>query len=185
MPGNPWTARHAVPRLEMVDDRRFRHDVTTATDASHAVGRPAESFERLSSESIGLLTPIHASLFPAGRDGFPQAPSPALSRAGSSSPELASASEYVFTCHPPDAPASSSPPPGLVPHRGISARSPLTASFPRLASRSALSVSHTLDGFLLRAPHGLVSSHSHVRGSHFRGFPRCPAVTISRWPVPS
>jgi len=49
----------------------------------------------------------------------------------------------------------------------------------------ALSVSHALDDFLLRLPCGLVSSHSHVRDSHFRGFPRCQAGLPHRRVVPS
>jgi hypothetical protein len=45
--------------------------------------------------------------------------------------------------------------------------------------RSAHSVSHTLDGLLLQIPRGLVSSHSHVRDSLFRGFSRCQAGLVS------
>ena len=52
--------------------------------------------------------------------------------------------------------------------------------------RSALDVSHALDGFLLHDLRGFVSPHCHVRDSLFRGFPsrgaargfprRCPRV---------
>jgi hypothetical protein len=48
-------------------------------------------------------------------------------------------------------------------------------NLPQFVSRSALSVSHTLDGLPLAAPCGLISSHYHVRDSLFRGFPRYPA----------
>jgi hypothetical protein len=41
--------------------------------------------------------------------------------------------------------------------------------------RSALGVSHALDGFRPPRPRGLVSSHNHVRDSPSRGFPRHPA----------
>jgi hypothetical protein len=51
--------------------------------------------------------------------------------------------------------------------------------------RSALSVSHALDGLLLCLPCGLVSSHCHVRDSLLRGFPRCQADLTLRRAVPS
>ena len=51
--------------------------------------------------------------------------------------------------------------------------------------RSALSVSHALDGLLLLTPCGLVSSHCHVRDSLFRGFPCCQAGSPHRRVVPS
>ena len=57
------------------------------------------------------------------------------------------------------------------------------ASQPRL--RSALSVSHALDGFLLHTLRGLISSHCHVRDSHLREFPRCQAASPHRRVVPS
>ena len=57
------------------------------------------------------------------------------------------------------------------------------ASHARL--RSAHSVSHALDGFLLRKPRGLISSHCHVQDSHLRGFPRCLVGSPHRRVVPS
>jgi hypothetical protein len=45
--------------------------------------------------------------------------------------------------------------------------------------RSALDVLHVLDGFLLDAPGGLVSSHCHVQGSRFRGLRPRPSRTAS------
>ena len=47
---------------------------------------------------------------------------------------------------------------------------------PMSCLRSALAVSHDLDGLLLLAPCGLVSSHSHVRDSLLRGFPQQPGL---------
>jgi hypothetical protein len=55
----------------------------------------------------------------------------------------------------------------------------------RACLRSALSVSHALDGLLLSIPRGLISSHCHVRDSLFRGFPRCQADPTHRRAVPS
>jgi hypothetical protein len=46
-------------------------------------------------------------------------------------------------------------------------------------SRSALSVSHALDGLLLFEPCGFVSPRSHVRDSPFRGFLPLPSRTAS------
>ena len=56
--------------------------------------------------------------------------------------------------------------------------------------RSALRVSHPLDGFLLASPCGFISPRSHIRGSPFRGFPsaaaappyggRCPLAVLPR-----
>jgi len=57
------------------------------------------------------------------------------------------------------------------------------ASHTRL--RSALSVSHALDGLLLHTPCGPVSSHCHVRDSLSKGFPRCQAGSPHRRVVPS
>jgi hypothetical protein len=51
--------------------------------------------------------------------------------------------------------------------------------------RSALDVSHVLDGFLLRQPCGLISSRSHVRGSLSRVFPSSTAARARRPPLPS
>jgi hypothetical protein len=51
--------------------------------------------------------------------------------------------------------------------------------------RSAFGVSHTLDGLPLLEPCELVSSHSHVRDSLFRGFPRRLADTLHQRTIPS
>jgi hypothetical protein len=64
-------------------------------------------------------------------------------------------------------------------------KSPPLDERPSSRLRSAHSVSHTHDGLLLFSPCGLISSHSHVRDSPFRGFPRCPADSPHRCAVPS
>jgi len=58
---------------------------------------------------------------------------------------------------------------GFALHRDIKSRSPLFGRFPMSCLGSVLSVSHALDGFLLRSPCRLISSCSHVRDSLFRG----------------
>jgi len=68
--------------------------------------------------------------------------------------------------------------------RGSGAESPLAGGDPpRL--RSALSVSRALDGFLLAALRGPVSSRCHVRDFLFRGFPQRSAAPARRRPLPS
>jgi len=55
----------------------------------------------------------------------------------------------------------------------------LRASFPGLALRSALGVSHALDGLRLSLPCGFVSPRSHVRDSPFRGLLLLPSRATS------
>jgi hypothetical protein len=79
---------------------------------------------------------------------------------------------------------------GFLPNRDISCGDPLASEDPNLALRSALGVSHTLDGFLSPHPRGLVSSHCHVRDSPFRGLfpppsqqgssPCCALLSLTR-----
>ena len=73
---------------------------------------------------------------------------------------------------------------GLVPLRDIDRRSPQAARDPTPSLRSALGVSHALDGFLLHRLCGFVSPRSHVRDSLSRGFPLHAAVRLSS-PLPS
>jgi hypothetical protein len=56
---------------------------------------------------------------------------------------------------------------------------------PRLPLRSALRVSHPLDGLRPSLPCGLVSCRSHVRDSPYRGFPSRAAVPAFRQAEPS
>jgi hypothetical protein len=51
--------------------------------------------------------------------------------------------------------------------------------------RSALSVSRALSGLRPVEPCGLISSHCHVLGFPFRGFPYCQAAPSHRGSVPS
>jgi hypothetical protein len=71
---------------------------------------------------------------------------------------------------------------GFVPHRDISEKSPLASEHPKLALRSALGVSHALDGLLLSPPCGFVSPRNHVRDSPSRGFLPLPSQSDSSSP---
>ena len=61
----------------------------------------------------------------------------------------------------------------------------LFGELPTTHLRSALSVSHTLDGLLPAEPCGFVSSRSHVLGSPYKGFPCYQADAPRRSTVPS
>jgi len=128
--------------------------------------------EHQGSKHIGLPAPTLNSLFPVARRSFLDDVPHLLAKMGSSSPELHPSSECVLivTCLA-RVPSTSQ---GSIPLRDNSNWSPPTASFHTRLS-FALSVSHALDDLLLQMPCGLISSHSHVRDSHFRGFPRCQA----------
>jgi len=69
-------------------------------------------------------------------------------------------------------------------HAPVSFEDRRAAGVPSLL-RSALDVSHVLDGLLHRRLCGFVSPHSHVRDSLSRGFPPHGAVRACRSPVPS
>ena len=71
---------------------------------------------------------------------------------------------------------------GSLPHRDINRASPLASEHPKLTLRSALAVSHDLDGFLLSLPCGFVSPHCHVRDSPSRGFLPPPSQSDSSSP---
>jgi len=77
------------------------------------------------------------------------------------------------------------PSPSFLPIRDINKENPLTSEFSNTHLRSALSVSHALDGLRLSLPWRLVSSSSHVQDSPFRGFARCPGRPPRRRSVPS
>jgi hypothetical protein len=117
--------------------------------------------------------------------GFPLMPSPVPLRApSSSSPELFPLFRVRPDCHLPEHRSIQTPPRVRLPIATAACRVHQPASF-HTRLRSALGVSHTLDGLLLHTPCGLISSHSHVRDSHFRGFPRCQAGLPHRQPMPS
>jgi hypothetical protein len=71
---------------------------------------------------------------------------------------------------------------GLVPHRDVNEKSPLASEHPKLTLRSALGVSHALDGLLLSSPCGFVSPRCHVRDSPSRGFLPLPSQSDSSSP---
>jgi len=110
----------------------------------------------------------------------------ALASSGSSSRELGFLSRVRSRCDPPTARERRAPPvgSGCSPSRHRRAQSTWRQGS-RPCLRSVLSVSHALDGLLLRAPRGLVSSRNHVRDCLFRGFPRRPAALARRQRVPS
>jgi hypothetical protein len=119
-------------------------------------------------------------------EGFPSVPSPVPLRVRVHPLlSLTSPSEYVLlvTCPTPllgRAPSLGSASPSRQKRLESTQR---RVSHTRL--RSALSVSHALDGLLLHTPCGPVSSHCHVRDSLFRGFLRCQAGSPHRRVVPS
>lgn len=116
--------------------------------------------------------------------GFPSVPSPVPLRVRVHPlVSFASPPEYILLCHPSDpstealAPNTSQ---GFLPIRDTSNWSQPVDELPTAHLRFALSVSHALDDFLLQLPRGLISSHSHVRDLHFRGFPCCQAGSPHR-----
>jgi hypothetical protein len=118
--------------------------------------------------------------------GFPFDTGPRLlALPGSSSPDLAATSEYypLYTCT--SALASVRLPWGSVPPSRHQHRASTSAGNPTSRLRSALSVSHALDGLLRSLPCRLVSSRCRVRGSLLRGLPRPSAALARRQAVPS
>jgi hypothetical protein len=111
---------------------------------------------------LDYLGPASAFLFPDDPRGIPADAVPrSLTIPGSSSHEL-SLSYRVCCCLPPASrPQSTNASPGvLLLHRDTSTRSPLTGKLSSSCLRSALSVSHTLDGLLLPVPGGHFNPHA-------------------------
>jgi hypothetical protein len=71
---------------------------------------------------------------------------------------------------------------GSIPHRDINRKNPLASEHPKLALRSALGVSHALDGLRLSLPCGSISPRCHVRDSPSRGFLPLPSQSDSSSP---
>ena len=71
---------------------------------------------------------------------------------------------------------------GSLPHRDINRKSPLASEHPKPTLRSALGVSHALDGLLLSLPCGFISPRCHVRDSPSRGFLPLPSQNDSSSP---
>jgi hypothetical protein len=157
--------------------------VTEYQVASHEVGCSAEYCEHRSSRRIGCLPPPRAYCFQR-LGGSPSMPSPSPLRVRVHPlVSCTSPSEYVLqVTRPTQVPNTFQ---GLLPLRDKSIWSPQGDEISRSHLRFALSVSHALDDLLLQRPCGLISSHSHVRDSHFRGFPCCQANSPHRRAVPS
>jgi len=132
-----------------------------------------------------LVTCTHLrEMFPRPRRAFATAVLCLLTKTDSSSYEPRF-SFRVRSCPAPAQLASWTPPLGSrSPSRHKSTKS-TDHRVSHAQLRFALSVSHALDDFRLRTPRGLVSSHSHVQDSLFRGFPRCQADSPLRRAVPS
>lgn len=137
-------------------------------------------------EALGSPAPAMDSLFPADLCGLPAtpAPVPSLVRVHPLT-SLAPSSESLSPLAGPWTlrPRSSSP--GVSFPIATSTEAVHLWRVSRAHLRSALDVSHVLDGLLLLRPCGLISSHSHVRDSLFRGFPHHPAAPAHRRNVPS
>jgi len=137
---------------------------------------------------LGYLLPPRACCFQQ-HSGLPPTPSPVPLRVRVHPlVSFASPSEYILLGHPSDPNAEALVPNtsrGLCPNRDLSNRSQPFDELPTAHLRFALSVSRALGDLLLRLPRGLISSHCHVRDSHFRGFPRCQAGSPRRRVVPS
>jgi hypothetical protein len=112
------------------------------------------------------------AVFQRPRVGLPGGTGPrTLASTGSSSPELLLPFRVLAASIPPDARRRRAPCRRVdPPSRHQPAESTDEPGSHARPSRSALGVSHALGGLLLRVPCRLVSSRSHVRGSHSRGF---------------
>jgi len=162
-----------------------RRPVTRTSVASHEVNRSTEYYKCRSCRPIGLPTPAMSSLFPAKLRGIASTPAPFPLRVRVHPlVSFISSTECVTVPNLFDTSAEHLPR-SFSPHRDIGEWSPPGDEVPRLRLRSAHSVSHTLDDLLLHSRCRLISSHSHVQDSLFRGFPRCQADPPHRRPVPS
>jgi len=130
--------------------------------------------------SFGLPAATSSSRFPArpGGSTFRAVPR-LLAKVGSSSPELGLLYRVRTVSNLPPARMRGAPPMGF---RSQSRHQPQRSTCgrgPTPALRSALGVSHALDGFRPLLPCGLVSSHCHVRDSPFRGLLPPPSRSAS------
>jgi hypothetical protein len=127
-----------------------------------------------------LLAASSASRFPARPTGSTFCAVPrSLARSGSSSPELCPLFRVRSASSLPHARMRRAPSLRFPsPSRHQQQRSTCERG-PTLVLRSALGVSHALDGFRPLPPRGLVSSHNHVRDSPFRGLFPPPSRTVS------
>jgi hypothetical protein len=123
-------------------------------------------------DSLGCRLPPRARHFWRLPYGLPGGTVPrSLARPGSSSRELVLPFRVLATSTPPSARRRQTPCRRVCPpSRHQLAESTDGPGSQARPSCSALGVSHALDGLLLRVPCRLVSSRSHVQGSHSRGF---------------
>jgi hypothetical protein len=135
------------------------------------------------SRLLGYRDPAEGYLFPRAPTVFRPTPAPGFFRSRVHPlVSFSSSSEYGLASNLPDAAtrARRNAFPGVLSLLSdVRGASPLTGGTPTSCLRSALSVSHALDGLLLTARCGLVSSRYHFRDSLYRGFPRCSAVPDS------
>ena len=157
---------------------RSRRRVETA---SRGVRYSAESCLHRRTEPVGLARSRNCLVVSDGPIRSSGGAGPLhLAKQGSSSRELRSPSEFLPAVTCPGASPPRTPSLGSLP----SSRPQLAESTHRRRSqrrlRSALDVSHVLDGLLLRVPCALVSSRCRVQGSRSRGFlPRSGRITSS------
>jgi len=138
---------------------------------SHEVGCSSECCERRRCGAAGLAAAMSTSRFHARPDGITSCVVPRLlAKTGSSSPELGLLFRVRTASCLPAARMQRAPPMGSRSQSRYQPGDPLACRAPSPALRSALGVSHTLDGLLSPRPCGLVSSRNHVRDSPFRGF---------------
>jgi hypothetical protein len=150
---------------------------------SRAVCCSTEFYERRSNERIGLSISIHVSSFLMGLDGFPSTSSLGLSQVQvhplMSVALLQSTYSLVTRRSHRDRLPPWVPLPFAISIRGVHSQRVST-----LASRSTLSVSHALDGFLLHIPCQLVSSRYRVRDFTSGVFPGIEPSRLSTTSYP-
>jgi len=140
--------------------------------------------------SLGCLIPPWRCRFRLAFAVFLSLPSPTTFAVGLSSRALRPSSEFSETARP-SPPGAEHLPWGSAPFATSADGVHFRAGRPAQAAdipgpqRSALDVSHVLDGFLLHRPCGFVSPRCHVRGSLFRGFAPRTAARARRPPWPS
>jgi hypothetical protein len=146
------------------------------------VRRSTESYKPRGSSRIWFAC-FQQSAF-LRNSGLPSLPAPALSRTGSFSHELCVHFRDQLTCHPPVQRATGISPGVSFPFATSAHGVHLPLSF-QTQLRSALSVSHTLDGLLLPVPSWVCFVPQPRPGFHFRGFPCRSADSSHRRLVPS
>jgi hypothetical protein len=167
MPAGPKDRRRVFPL------RRFqlRQPIPTLRCVPFLeVHCPTECCKQTSFGPIGLAVPAVASVFRPGPSGCLVYRPPKRAAWASSSRELRASFEVLRLPACPQSLAAVRAPP--LESRSLIATSAPASTTPRDSnprSRSALGVSHALDGLLRQYLCGLVPSRCHVQGSPFRG----------------